>query len=161
MASNDKAEIAEMEVKIRRPRRGHVAARATRQWKEQCHEQRAASPRFFHFAVASPTILISLSELVDDRPVARLGNRFAALLGGLEPGRLGDLHFANSLFGSLAAGGAEPQVRNVGDVAAILFAVEAIDVVVFYSSSLSWRLYCSTNSRNCLIWYGTALPFRS
>src|SRR5439155_12475019 len=73
--------------------------------------------------------------------VARRRHRFALFARRLQPGGLGNLHLLNGLKRSGAVGGTEFQVRNVGDVALIFFAVEHIDVVVLHRAPPEGRVY--------------------
>jgi hypothetical protein len=59
---------------------------------------------------------------------------------GDRPGLFGDFDLCEGLFGSLAEGGAGLEVGEVGDVAAVLFALEDVDVVVLHAGSGSVRL---------------------
>src|SRR5437588_10774293 len=85
-------------------------------------------------ALATPC---SARGLVDDRAVLRWGDWFPPLPSRLEPGGLGDLDFADGLLRGGAARRAEFQIGNVGHVAAVLVAVEHVDVVIFHPSSES------------------------
>src|SRR6516225_9185297 len=101
-----------------------------------------------------------MSYLVDCRPIAGLGDGFAASFGHLQPLCLGDLHLAHRFLRRFPKRRAEFQVRNVGNVTAIVVAVKHVDVIILHSSSPSWRFCCSMISRNCLTWYGIAFPLR-
>src|SRR5439155_25416863 len=82
----------------------------------------------------------SMRELINGRPILRLRDRFAALFGDFQPRRLGDLHLPNRLFRRVAAGRTEFQVRNVGDVAGVVVAVENVDMVILHGSSPTLRI---------------------
>ena len=66
-----------------------------------------------------------------------LGIGLPAVLATVKSGGLGDLHFAYGLFRRVAAGRTESQVPNIGNVPAVVFTVENVDVVIFHSSSAS------------------------
>jgi hypothetical protein len=79
-------------------------------------------------------------ELVDGRTIPRFGDWLARLASCREPVGLGSFDFRESLFRSVAEGGASEKVRNVSDVAAILLAPKDVDVVVLHDSSSNRRL---------------------
>src|SRR5437667_828128 len=83
----------------------------------------------------------SAGALIDDWAVARRRDRFALFARRLQPGGLGNLHLLNGLKRSGAVGGTEFQVRNVGDVALIFFAVEHVDVVTLHGAPPEGRVY--------------------
>lgn len=95
---------------------------------------------------------------VDRRPVARLRDRLACLAGSGEPGLLCHLHLGEGFLGRRAERRACLEVGDVGDVAAVLLAVEDIDVVVAQRSTSRLKAYRSTSRRNWRIWYGFASP---
>src|SRR5713101_586926 len=82
-------------------------------------------------------------KLIDGWPVPWPGNRFPFSTGRFKPGRFGKLDFTDSFRGSRAESRTKLEVRNVGDVAAILFTIENVDMIVFHASSPRSRLYGS------------------
>src|SRR3972149_6670366 len=96
------------------------------------------------------------SRLIDHRAVARRRDRLTFCPRGLQPSRLGALELRQRLLRCLAEGRARLKVRDVGDVAAVLFAVEDVDVIVAHESSPNCRLYRSISRSSCRIWYGFA-----
>ena len=89
---------------------------------------------------------------VDRGAIARFGNRLAGLARRCEPCPLGLLHLGEGLLGSRAKGRARLEVRDVGDVAAVLVAVEDVDVVVAQRGSSICKAYRSTRRRNWRTW---------
>jgi hypothetical protein len=89
---------------------------------------------------------------VDRRPVARRWNGLSRLAGSVEPRGLRLLDLGECLLGRGAECRASVEVRNIGDVAAVLRAVEDVDVVVGQGPSLLDRAYRSTRRRNWRIW---------
>ncbi len=95
----------------------------------------------------------NLTNGINYWPVLGWGDGFAVFSGGGEPGFFGEFEFSQGRFRRLAKRGAGFQVGDVGDVTAIGFAVENIDVVVFHDGlSSNCRLYASTNLRSWRIW---------
>src|SRR5262249_1834841 len=78
-----------------------------------------------------------------------------------EPRGLRPLNLSKRLGRRRAERRASLEVRNVGNVAAILVAPEDVDVVILQEADLNPRLYRSTNARTCRTWYGLHLPSTS
>src|ERR1700722_10393464 len=95
---------------------------------------------------------------VDRRPIARRWNGFSRLARSVEPSVLSFLDLGERLLGRGAECRASVEVRNIGDVAAVLRAIEDVDVVIAQGLSLLDRAYRSTRRRNWRIWYGFAWP---
>lgn len=72
--------------------------------------------------------------MVDDRPITRLRDRLRCLSRSRDPRTARALHFRERLFGSRAERRARIEIRDVGDVPAILVAVENVDVIVAHES---------------------------
>jgi hypothetical protein len=72
---------------------------------------------------------------VDRRPVARVGDRLPGIARGREPRLLRLRDLGKRFLWSRADRGAGLEVGDVGDVAAVLLAVEDVDVVVAQRSS--------------------------
>ena len=72
---------------------------------------------------------------VDRRPVSRLRDRPAEVTSGGEPRLLGLLDLGERFLGRAAESRAPLEVENVGDIAAVLVAVEDVDVVIAQPSS--------------------------
>jgi hypothetical protein len=76
-----------------------------------------------------------LPETIYGRAIAGTWNRFAGSLGGFQPGGLCDLRLAKRFLRCLSTGGTHGQVRDIRDVAVILFTEEDVDVVILHSDS--------------------------
>lgn len=85
---------------------------------------------------------------VDRRAIARLRDGLPGVARCGEPRFLRLLHLGERLFGGRAERRARFQVGDVGDVAAVLLAVENVDVVVAQRRSSMRKAYLSTNRRN-------------
>jgi hypothetical protein len=83
--------------------------------------------------------LVRFLPRVDRWPVPRLRDRLAGVVRSGEPGLLRLLDLGESFFGGRTEGRAGVEVGNVGDVAAVLIAVEDVDVVVGQSSASRLR----------------------
>ena len=72
--------------------------------------------------------------LLARRPKAALRRFPSAITGGRQPGVLRLLGSRECFLGSVAEGGAELEIRDVGDVAAVLVAPEDVGLVVAHES---------------------------
>src|SRR5208337_1684313 len=86
----------------------------------------------------------NLGQLINDWLKRRWRNWLAFGSSSLHPGGFGSENFRQSLFRTFAESGAVGKIGNVRNVAAVFFAVENVDVVVFHSSPPKERLYRST-----------------
>src|SRR5208337_1292890 len=92
----------------------------------------------------------NLGQLINDWLKRRWRNWLAFGSSSLHPGGFGSENFRQSLFRTFAESGAVGKIRNVRNVAAVFFAVENVDVIVFHSSPPRDRLYRSTRASNRL-----------
>src|SRR3972149_4275879 len=82
-----------------------------------------------------PMLRRSTSGLVNHRPITWGRDRLSCLAGRFQPCFLGKLQLSQRLLGCLAERGAGLQVRNIGNISAILIAIEDVDMVVAHGSS--------------------------
>jgi hypothetical protein len=76
-------------------------------------------------------------DLVYGRSIARSWHRLVQTLGSSQPRGLGLLDLGQSLLRRTAECRTGLKVRNIGDVSAIFFAVEDVDVIVLHCQELS------------------------
>ena len=73
---------------------------------------------------------ISSGDLVNHGSVTRSWYEFPGLTGRFDPGLFGLFHLLQGLLRSFTESGAGIQIRNISDIAAILFAIKDVDMVV-------------------------------
>src|SRR5260370_15727769 len=95
-------------------------------------------------------------SLIDGRRVFWFRHGFGALFGHFQPSWLGDLHVADSLLGGVTNCGTVFQVRNVGNIAGVVVAVEHVNVIILHCSSPFFtivpvgRRVCQSVSFSCI-----------
>ena len=101
------------------------------------------------------------SERRGCRTVPRARNGAPALASCGEPRLLSLLNRGDGLLRRPTERGTRLEIRDGRDVAAVLVAVEDVDVIGVQSRSSRVKAYRSTSLRNWRIWYGFAWPWTS